>query len=300
MPSILLIGAGGFVGSAVREAAERRGVALRAASRRSTPPVDILHPETLDAAMHGIDTVVHAAGAAHVFRRTPAADDWLRRTNVDGTRNVVAAARRSGVGHVVLVSSVSVHGGDGEVYAESKRDAERVAVEEAGNTSLTILRLATVYGEGDRGNVVRLIRAVDRRRFVWIGRGDNRKSLIHRDDAAEAILAAALAGGRGGTFDVSAPPVTMREIVGAIAQALGRRVPRVGVSSRFAMINARLLAALTLRNPRAVALERTIAKWCRDEVHDAAEFYARFGFTPSVDLATGIAREAAWYRSRRD
>ncbi|HEY6140775.1 MAG TPA: NAD-dependent epimerase/dehydratase family protein [Thermoanaerobaculia bacterium] len=298
MPSILLIGAGGFVGSAVREAAERRGVALRSASRRAAPLVDILRPETLEPAMRGIDTVVHAAGAAHVFRRTPATDDWLRRTNVEGTRNVVAAARRSGVGHVVLVSSVSVHGRDGEVYAESKREAERVAVEEAGSTALTILRLATVYGEGDRGNVFRLIRAVDRHRFIWIGRGDNRKSLIHRDDAGEAILTAALAG-IPGVFDVSAPPVTMREIVAAIAQALGRRVPRIAVGSRFAMTAARTLAALTLRNPRAVAFERTIAKWCRDEVHDAAEFYARFGFTPSVDLAGGIAREVAWYRSRR-
>jgi nucleoside-diphosphate-sugar epimerase len=301
MTPILLTGADGFVGSAVREAAERLGVDVRPASRRQTPPVDILHPETLEPAMHGIATVVHAAGAAHVFRRTPATDEWMRCTNVDGTRNVVAAARRAGVRHVVLVSSVSVYGDGPDAYAESKREGERAAIEEAGGAvGLTILRLATVYGEGDRGNVLRLIRAVDRRRFVWIGRGDNRKSLIHRDDAGEAILAAALAD-TGGAFNVSAPPVTMREVVSAIAHALGRPVPRLTIGSRAAIAAARALSALTLRGRRAVALERTIEKWCSDEVHDGSEFCARFGFTPAVDLADGIAREVAWARrSRRE
>jgi nucleoside-diphosphate-sugar epimerase len=251
--------------------------------------------------MEDIGTVIHAAGAAHMFRRTPESDDWMRSTNVDGTRNVVAAARRAGAGHVVLVSSVSVYGDGDDVYAASKRDAERAAIAEAGGAiGLTILRLATVYGEGDRGNVLRLIRAVDRHRFIWIGRGENRKSLIHRDDAGEAILSAALAP-VDGVFDVSAPAVTMREVVAAICQALGRRVPRVAVSGRAATMGTRLLSALTLRHRRAAALERTIAKWCSDEVHDGAEFRARFGFTPSIDLEAGIAREVAWYRrSRRD
>ena len=224
----------------------------------------------------------------------------MRRTNVEGTRNVVLAARRTGVRHVVLVSSVSVYGNEPDVYADSKREGERAAIEAAGDAvGLTILRLATVYGEGDRGNVLRLIRAIDRHRFIWIGHGDNRKSLIHRDDAAEAILTAALAG-VGGTFNVSAPPVTMREVVSAIARALGRSMPRIAISSRAAMAAARALSALTLHDRRAVALARTIAKWCSDEVHDGSEFCARFAFTPAVELSDGIAREVAWYRSRRE
>lgn len=291
---ILLTGADGFVGSAVREAAGRRGIGMRAASR---PLVDILRAETLPAAMEGVTTVIHAAGAAHLFRRTPAAEESMRRTNVDGTRNVVAAARRAGVRHVVLVSSVSVYGNEPDAYADSKREGERAAIDEAGGeVGLTILRLATVYGEGDRGNVLRLIRAIDRHRFVWIGRGDNRKSLIHRDDAAEAIVAAALAAA-GGVFNVSAPPVTMREVVSGIAGALGRRTPRIGIGSRAALAAARALSALTLHDRRAVALARTIAKWCSDEVHDGSEFCARFAFTPAVGLAEGIAREVAWYRT---
>jgi nucleoside-diphosphate-sugar epimerase len=295
---ILLTGADGFVGSAVRDAAERQGIAIRAASRREG--FDILRPDTLTPAMEGAGTIIHAAGAAHVFRRTAATDDWMRRTNVEGTRNVVAAARRAGANHVVLVSSVSVHGNEDDVYAESKRQAEKAAIEEAGDAvALTILRLATVYGEGDRGNVLRLVRAIDCGPFVRIGHGANRKTLIYRDDAAAAILAAAVSG-ISGVFNVAAPAVTMREVVAAIAHALGVPIPRLYVNARAAMVGARALSVLTLHHRRAVALERTIAKWCSDEVHDGSDFCQRFGFAPAVDLAQGIAREVDWYRRRRD
>ncbi|MDO9566735.1 MAG: NAD-dependent epimerase/dehydratase family protein [Candidatus Desulfaltia sp.] len=63
-------------------------------------------------------------------------------------------------------------------YALSKYNAELRAIEisrESG-MALTILRLATLYGEEDPGNVGRLMRTLDRGRFLWIGDGSNRKS----------------------------------------------------------------------------------------------------------------------------
>lgn len=293
---ILLTGADGFVGSAVLDAAGRRGIGVRKASRRQAPAFDIFRPDTLKAAMEGVGTVIHAAGAAHVFRRTAASEDWMRRTNVEGTRNVVAAARSADVRHIILVSSVSVYGSESDVYSESKRQGEQAAVEEARDSvALTILRLATVYGEGDRGNVLRLVRAIDRGRFIRIGSGDNRKTLIHRDDAGAAIVAAAVSG-ISGVFNVAAPPVTMREVVAAIARALGAPTPRLSINARAAMLVAHALGVLTLHHRRAAALERTIAKWCSDEVHDGSEFCERFAFTPAIDLAQGIGREVDWYR----
>ncbi len=301
---ILLTGADGFVGSAVRDAALRRGANVRASSRRQNATgdrffADVLRPESLAPAMEGVSTVIHAAGAAHVFRPTAAEAASMDRTNVEGTRNVVLAAGRAGARHVVLVSSVSLYGDMSDTYARSKADAERAAVEAAaGAVTLTTLRLATVYGEGDPGNVLRLVRAIDRHTFVWIGRGENRKSLIHRDDAAEAIVAAALAD-TGGVFNVSAPPVTMRDVVTTIARLLKRWVPRLPITSRTAMSAARAMNVLTLHNPRVAVLERTIAKWCADEVHDGTDFSARFGFAPAIGLADGMAREVAWYRRSR-
>jgi nucleoside-diphosphate-sugar epimerase len=297
---VLLIGADGFVGSAVLEAAARYGVDMLAASRRAGAGdgrrfVDVLRPETFAPAMEGVATVIHAAGAAHMFRRTKAAGNLLHRTNVEGTRNVVVAAREAGVRHVVLVSSVSVYGDASDSYPRSKAEAERAATEAAQDAvKITTLRLATVYGEGDPGNVLRLVRAIDRRRFIWIGRGENRKSLIHRADAGAAIVTAAMATS-GGVFDVSAPPVTMRDVVTTIASALDRWVPRLPISNRAANFAAHALTLLTLHNRRSATIERMISKWCADDVYDGSRFCARFGFTPEVSLADGLGREVAWY-----
>jgi nucleoside-diphosphate-sugar epimerase len=296
MANILLTGGSGFVGTAVREAAARRGIAVDAPPRAE---LDILRPESLVPAMEGVEVVVHAAGAAHVFRQTPATARWTAATNADGTRNVVAAARAAGVRRVVLIGSVAVYREPHDVYAASKAAAERAAIEEArGTVQLTMLRLATLYGEGDPGNVYRLIRAIDRHRFVAVGRGENRKSLIHRDDVGAAIVAA-LGVEAEGIFDVSAPAVTMAEVVSAVAHALGRRVPRLPLSRRAALAATHALTALTLRNRRAQAIERALSKWLADDVYDGAPFCARFGFMPAVALADGIAREVAWYRALR-
>lgn len=294
---VFLTGGSGFVGAAIHALARRTSISMRAPTHREA---DILRPETLEASMRGASTVIHAAGAAHLFDPTPASEAALWQTNVDGTRNVVRAARRVGARHVILVSSVAVYSPEG-AYATSKVQAEAAAIEEAGTfLPLTILRLATVYGEGDRGNVLRLIRLIDRRRFVWIGRGENRKSLIDRDEAAAAILLAtkSIPTGRE-VFNVTAPAVAMRDVVAAIAMSLDRTLPRWRIDERVARASARALTALTLHSRRAVVLERTIAKWIGDDVYDGSAFEARFGFRPTVTLEEGIAREVAWYRASR-
>jgi nucleoside-diphosphate-sugar epimerase len=107
---------------------------------------------------------------------------------------------------LILISSVSVYGPytlglyDENTpcrpvgpYPLSKFHAELRAIEIADKSgmALTILRLATLYGEGDPGNVGRLIRSLDQGRFVWIGDGSNRKSLLYKRDAARACVAVA-------------------------------------------------------------------------------------------------------------
>ena len=188
-------------------------------------------------ASKGMTAIVHAAGLAHVFSQKARNSFEFNEVNEAGTANVVDAALESGVSQVVLVSSVSVYGSYSGAkcdenapcnpqgpYAISKwrgelRAAERMA---KARNSLSILRFATIYGEGDRGNVANLIRALDRGRFVWPGSGQNRKSLIYKDDAARACLRALERPAPGiEIFNVSARPATMREIVTAICEGLG-------------------------------------------------------------------------------
>jgi nucleoside-diphosphate-sugar epimerase len=273
-------------------------------------PIDVREPATLRPALEGVSCVIHAAGLAHVRDRGAAASADFRGINELGTANVALAAAQAGVRHIVLVSSVAVYGDNPggardesapcvplTPYALSKWHGEqRAARAVAGTaTSLTVLRLATVYGEEDPGNVAVLMRAIDRRRFVWIGRGNNLKTIIHREDAAQACLLAAR-DRRDGTrvFNVAAIPCPMAEIVAGFAVALGRRVPRVRVPAAAALSAARVLAAISGRRWQP---DQAVRKWLADDAYRSDEIRRELGFEARVSLGDGLRREVAWYRN---
>jgi len=319
--TVLVTGAAGFLGREVVCRAQAAGLGVRAIDRQrgSLPasldfqPADITVPETLRGLFDDIDCVIHLAGLAHVFDTRQAAAAPFHQINALGTGHVARAAASAGVGAMVLISSVSVYGRHEEPlvdesypchpetpYAESKYQAEQLAATAARAVGmrLTILRMATLYGEGDPGNVARLFRAIDRRRFLWIGDGSNQKSLIHRDDAARACIAAALSPGAGvQTYNVAAPPSSMRQVVESIAQALSRRVPAWRVPTGIAMSIGRAASLLTCGHTRLASLPDTIRKWVAHDAYSGARFETECGFRPQVPLAEGIRREAAWFRA---
>jgi len=271
---------------------------------------DMSDPVAMRKACEDASAVVHSAGLAHVFG--PGAKDGSRFNEINeaGTGRVVDAARACGVPHIVLVSSVSVYGAGARgncdetapcrpqgPYATSKWLGELKGIERLGDAqaALTILRFATIYGEGDRGNVARLIRALDRGRFVWPGSGLNRKSLIHKDDAARACVAAIGRPQAGtGIYNVSAEPATMREIVSAICAALGRPAPRLGVPQ--ALLKAGAAIARALGDPRQVS--RQFEKFTRDDVYSARKFEAAFDLHPAISLSEGMRREVDFMRAK--
>jgi UDP-glucose 4-epimerase len=308
---LLVTGASGFLGSGIVDLALRAGWQVRALYRNSRMNCerveqfvgDICDTGLLRGASDGVTAIIHAAGLAHVFGRDARDSFAFNRVNEVGTAKVVDAALECGVPHVVLVSSASVYGRypgakcDEAVlckpqgsYATSKRQGELRAIERAssGRCSLTILRFATIYGEADRGNVARLIGALDRGRFIWPGSGQNRKSLIYKEDAARACLRALDRSELGADiFNVSAPPATMREIVTAICHALGRPVPRIGIPA--GLLEPAGAISLKIGDPGQFASR--LEKFIRDDVYDGTKFETTFSFAPAVSLLEGIRRE---------
>ena len=316
---LLVTGASGFLGSRIVCLAREAGWKVRALSRRPQTQVegleifvgDIGDIALMRRASEGMTAIVHAAGLAHVFG--PKAKDSARFNAVNevGTCNVVEAGLESNVPHLVLVSSVSVYGRypgakcdelvschPQSPYAQSKWRSELRATERMvrGAGSLSILRFATIYGEGDRGNVAKLIGALDRRRFIWPGSGLNQKSLIYKEDAARACLLA-LERPSSGTevFNVSAPPATMREIVTAICQALGRPVPRIAIPLSF----LKAAGAISRRIGDPGHLDQRLQEFTRDDVYDGAKFEATFDFCPAVSLSEGMRKEVHFLRTAR-
>ena len=318
--SLLVTGANGFLGSTIVSQAVRAGLRVRATDRGNSSSVreasycqaDILHLKNLFSAMDGIEVVIHAAGLAHIFDKLPSTVASFNTVNVDGTANIATAAVRMRVRHLILISSVSVYGGSSSggtetvachpkgPYAESKWQAELRATEiaQASGMHLTILRLATLYGERDPGNVARLMRSIDRRRFVWIGNGSNYKSLLHREDAARACIVSALAPSEGiNVYNVSGPPCTMRDVVTGLASALERSVPALKVPGSWALCLTSFAASLMGGSGRWGALHDMAQKWLADDVYDGSKFQKKFNFHARVDLVEGLNREVRWSRS---
>jgi nucleoside-diphosphate-sugar epimerase len=317
---ILVTGATGFIGSAIVRQCQQSDIPVRTTGRSQQHPRELPNytPADLNVASHlppllnGVTTMVHAAGLAHQFG-TQQKTALFHQVNVEGTRNVVHAAINHGVEHVVLISSVAVYGPDSpgvcteatpchpqSPYAHSKYEAEQIVthIAEQEHIRLTILRPATVYGEGDPGNVARLMQTIDRDRFIWIGSGSNRKSLIHRDDVARACVAVIQRSSCGtSTYNIAAPPVTMRKVVETLAVALGKQYPSIHLPA-LPLLRFTELLDKHIGFPQIGRIHTTLEKWLADDVYDASAFQRAFNTQAQVTLEEGLQREVNWYRQR--
>lgn len=318
--NVLITGAAGFLGSTILRQAVNAGLSVTATDRTVSTkfpgvdfiPADILDPFSLSKAFERVDCVCHVAGLAHIFNKSEVLGAPFHTVNVVGSENVAQDAVRAGVQHFVFISSVSVYGGvahgkdeDSEChpegpYAESKSQAERCLIElcQKEGMNLAILRLATLYGEEDPGNVARLIRSIDQGRFIWVGRGENLKSLLHREDAARACIAVINAHVSGiNIYNVSALPCKMRDIVAAITLALGKPVPSWHIPASFALTSAKIIKILSFNHGRLSTIHGTLQKWLADDYYTADKFCNTVNFQTKVSLEEGIRREVEWYKA---
>ena len=306
---LLVTGATGSIGPSVVAAAHRAGWRVRAMVRSAAAADpswprevevavgDLRDPASVRDAVAGCDVVIHLAGVAH--RTGPGTDEAHRTVTHRGAVTVFEAAEAAGCRRVVLASSIAVYGRDGTfderspvrptgAYAEAKVAAEadlRTRTTQDGAPLGAIVRLATCYGPGAAGNVTAMLDALARRRFALVGAGANRKTLLHIDDAATALLAAATAPQAAGrTYDASdGAPLPLRSIVATMCAALGRPEPL-----RIPAAPVRIGAALA--GPRSPIGAGTIDTLLADIAVPAARIRAELGFEPAVDLATGIAQ----------
>jgi nucleoside-diphosphate-sugar epimerase len=319
---ILITGANGFLGSEIIHQAIAANLNVRATDIHTASktqdvdyqPADILDLSSLKSLFHNVAQVIHVAGLAHIFNHPQKMKASFNAINEQGTAHICLAAAQAGVRHFILISSVSVYGPSTQgVYAEytpcqpegpyahSKYQGEQRAIEIAQQSgmALTILRLATIYGENDPGNVARLMRMIDKRRFIWVGDGANLKSLLYRGDAARACIEVACSPSSDiKIYNVSAHPCPMVAVIEGLAAALRKPIPKVHLPPALVLPPARLVSRLAGDRGRLGDLHHTLAKWLTDDAYDASLFRQTFGYNTEVDLTEGLRREVAWYRSQ--
>lgn len=298
--TIAVTGGTGFVGHAFLDAAGDARLDTRALARRPQGgrigttwiPGVLDTPAALADLARGAHTLVHVAGV------TTAHDpDAFVRGNVEGTRNVIAAAREAGALRLIHVSSLAAREPELSAYGASKAEAEEL-VRESG-LNWTIVRPPAVYGPRDR-DMFELFRMA---RFGIIAAPANaRTSIIHVQDLARLLLALAQDGSERMHGKILEPDDgrksgwDQRELALEIGSAVGRRPIIFGQSARTLRWLARLdrllhgeRAKLTL--DRAGYLSHP--DWVTSE-----EFRVPGDFwLPRIRTPDGLKATAKWYRS---
>ena len=316
---VLVLGAGGFIGSALARALVANGSRVRAGvrSRRAGEQlrgigaepvaVDLLDPASLRAAARGCAVVFHAAGLNTMCLRDPGP---LYQVNVQGTRNVVAAAAATGVARLVYTSSAATIGeARGTIatpdsphrgwflsnYERSKFLAEKQAQALAAElgVELVCVNPSSVQGEGRTGGTAKwLIRYADGR-LHWMV--DTRVSLLAVGDCTRAHLLAAAVGVPGRRYLISGFTMEIRALMEAVAEVTGHRYPVRLVPSFVALGGARLAALLyrpySSRPPICPEMVRTLL---HGHAYDGSRAAQELGFEyqPVGDF---VRSTLAWY-----
>lgn len=316
--SVLVTGAGGFVGQRLCARLAAAGHAVKAAVRRESADLAALAPAARivgvgdigadtdwQAALAGVDTVVHLAARAHVMRDS--ASDPLaeyRRVNVAGSEGLARAAAAAGVSRLIYMSSIKVNGeatvaapfreNDApaplDAYGRSKWEAEQALNRIAAETGLavTVLRPPLIYGPGVKGNVARLLRWIERGLPLPFASIDNRRSLIYLENLIDATLAVMRHPAPGRLYLVSdARDLSTPQLIRALARGLDQP-PRL---LAFPPSLLRLAGACTGQTDAVGRLLGSLQI-------DASRIAAELGWRPAHDPEQGLILTAQAYKAR--
>ena len=303
-------GASGFLGRRVCSRLAAHGT-VRALMRSpvdgpwdAVDPVDLAKDPPPPGALAGVDTVIHLAARTHAVNESGDTEELYRAINVDGTRRLLEAAKTAGVRRFVFVSSVKAmgEGGDGVQdetatpvpatwYGKTKRAAETMAMEGDWTPETVVLRPALMYGMGVSGNVERMIDAVRSGRFPPVPEVGNSRSMVHGDDAADAVvLAATGARAAGRLFIVTdGRPCSTREMYEWICEALGRtsrrRTPPLTMYRGLARVGDVLGR---LRGRRWMFDSEAFGKLFGSAAYDSSAICRELGFEPKWTFRTAL------------
>ncbi len=312
----LVTGATGFIGLALCERLRGMGVAVRGLARtRAVGPWDEFVradlgravPETI---VDGVDWVFHLAGKAHALDEMRQDAGAYRRINVEATAGLLDRALAGAARSFVFASSVKVLGEGSEqcldettplapatAYAETKAEAETlVAAAAARGLHAVNLRLPLVYGPRCKGNLARMLGAVERGRFPPLAHGANRRSMVHVDDVARAaVLAAANRGAAGATYIVTdGRAYSTRELYELMCVALGKRPASWSVPVGPLRILGRMGDLLGRYRGRRVAFDSAaLDKLTGSAWYSSRKIEAELGFTPARSLAESLPEMVA-------
>jgi dihydroflavonol-4-reductase len=274
---------------------------------------DVRDPASVAGAVAGCGLVFHAAADYRLWSKD---SREMYRTNVDGVRNVLAAAQSAGVERVVYTSTVGCIGvppngiGDETLpcsleqmtgdYKRSKFLGEQVALEFArGGFPVVIVNPTAPMGDHDfkptpTGQIV-----VDFLRGAMPAFIDTGLNVVHVKDAALGHLLACERGRPGERYILGSENLTLRKILEELAEISGKKAPNIELPYFVAWIAGAVgtaLSRLTGKPPRAPL---DAVRMARQKVWVSHEKAAReLGYSP-LPARDALRDAVAWFENRR-
>lgn len=289
---MLVTGASGFVGRALCARLKAEGFRVSAAMRRPAEGpwdesrlLDLGREPIPDGLLAGVDTVFHLAGKAHALADSPQEEAEYRLSNLQSTLDLLAAAGRARVRAFVYASSVKAT--EDTPYGRSKLAAERAVLASGAVSHPVVLRPSLVYGPDPKGYLGLMIRAVRDGWFPPLPELGNGRSMVHRDDLADAaVLGARAPRACGQTYTVTdGAAYSTRRIYELILESLGRVPPRwtlpVGLL-RLAALGGDALGRL--RGRRLPLDSDVLDKVLGSALYDGEPIRRELGFEPRRSL----------------
>jgi nucleoside-diphosphate-sugar epimerase len=263
----------------------------------------------VDRMVEGCEVVHHLAAA---FRELNVPNQFYWDVNVEGTRNLLDAAKRLGVRRFVYCSTQGVHGhvanppgneqtpiAPEDYYQLTKYEGEKVVSEyvKKGLDAVT-LRPTAIYGPGDPGRFLILFRLVKRGSFMMFGDGKTFYHPVYIDNLVDAFeLAAAKPRCAGEAYLIADERYySLTELVQHVGRALGVPV-RIQYLPFWPLWVAAFVCEMVCKPLRLTPpLFRRRVDWFR-QVRAFSIDLARheLGYQPKVGLEEGLARTAKWY-----
>jgi len=253
---ILVTGGTGFVGSHLIRQMRQEGLIVRAVVRNpekaqslrnlgvEVVPGDVADKTSLENAVQGIERVVHLVG---IIQEAPGVT--FRGVHVDGTRNLVEAARKAGVRHFLFQSALGTRANAKSQYHRTKWEAEEL-VRNSGIPS-TVLRPSLIYGPGDQftirlSEMIRLSPVLP-----IIGSGRSKVQPIFINDVVACIVKAVTSDAYlNELYELGGPEqLTYEEVTRAIAAALGVSRPTLHLPLLFMRSMARVMETVLQKSP---------------------------------------------------
>lgn len=321
---ILITGASGLIGRALTKRLLAQGIKLRLQVRdkqtflatvgqsldlRSAEIIQLdfnqVSPPEMMSLVKGATAVVHTAGLVHNQDASYAEYELL---NVRTTEQLSEIAASSGVKKFLFLSTSAVYGPGPftnvseeaplkplTAYAVSKaRSESHLKTMTDKIASVVVLRPALVFGEGDRGNLLSLIKQIRKGRYFNISGKPTFKSLIYSLDMAQ-IIELCLASSNPGchVFNAANPlPVELSELTREIAIALGRPAKSLSLPSGMVRIGAQ--AAERLLGDRSPITVSKLDRLTTTTTCSIDSLVKATGFTPAYSLADSLVAEIKW------